>query len=518
MHRFALVSLLVVVFYPTFSQSPLVQYTEVSFTSPFEKTILDDHFLNKKTDLFMLFMANGALLKETSITEHRDRFYTYLDAQQAKLAGKKNDKKVKLVYDDIHKTYFQKFEMQKNFEDIFYNGSYNAYSATALYGLAFDRLSIPYSIKEEAASTYLIAYPETDRVQLKSATPLGGFTTFDLTFKQNYVKMLKDQKVISAQEFASKDINTLFDRYYFGDQMNISLINLIGVQYLNDALLKQEAGNYAEAFSQLEKSYLFYPTDRCAYLLTLTGAQAVEARKEKDSVHASYISKLSRYKNYGITKEVIMAEFASIVQELLYTANKRTQLDQYYRQLDSGIQDPQIKSEITYIYQYEIGRILHNQARYKESIPYFESALRAKPNDLETSNALISATGQSFGRSGSNLDAIKTLEKYSLEFPSLMENNIFNTMLAYSYLAQFGMEYSINNPADGEIYRKQFEAYYEKYTDITPDNNRIAQSYSTAAVYYYRKGQTTKAKALISQGLKYAPDSYELKMRQAAIK
>ncbi|HOX82049.1 MAG TPA: hypothetical protein PLJ60_09015 [Chryseolinea sp.] len=502
----------------TLAQESLVQYSEVTFTSPFEKKVLDDHFLKRNSDMFVLFMANGVLLTEATIEQSKSRYFSHLKSfENEKFQSKRNDKKTKLMYDDIHQVFLQKYEVKSNFEDVFYNGYFNCVSASALYALAFEKLNVPYAIKEEPTHVYLIAYPETDRIMIETTSPLGGFYTMDQAFKLNYVKMLKDQKQISAKEYGSQDVSTLFDKHYFQDQQNITLMNLVGIQYQNDALYKLEENKNEEAFCQLEKAYLFNPNSRCGYLLLVAGTKVMESRKAKDSLHATYLSKLSRYKDYGITLEMVQSEFMSVIQQLLYTEGKKSELEIYYRQLEKGITDVEIKNEIAFLYNYENGRMLYNKARYKESLPYFKEALSLKPKHVDTNAALLGALSQSFRGNGNNLALLNELQKYADQYPSLQEDNVFNTLFASSMAVQFNQEYNLDRPVEGEKYKKLFEDYFAKYSDLTLDNNLVGQAYSSAAVYYFRKGQKAKAKSIIAKGLEYAPYNYELLRRQQVI-
>src|SRR5687768_9864989 len=170
------------------AQENLVNYSEITFTSELEKKILDDHFLNKQTDLFKLFMASGSLLKETSVEDAKNRFFEHLaKINSEKLNVRKNEKKIKVIYDDLHSAFLAKYEMKNRFEEIFYNGYYNCVSASALYAIAFQHLNIPFSVKEKPTHVYLIAYPETERVMVETTTPATSFFTMDHQFKQNFV-------------------------------------------------------------------------------------------------------------------------------------------------------------------------------------------------------------------------------------------------------------------------------------------------------------------------------------------
>jgi hypothetical protein len=499
------------------SADSLVRFNELTFYSEFEReTFL--RFQKKDIDLFALLMSDGNLLSNEKIREGREKFYSHVAALGNETAGKKTEKRVKAIYDNLHNKFLSKYELKNRFEEIFYNGYYNCVSATALYALAFEELKIPYSIKEEPTHVYIVAYPYGERIILETTSPLGGYYSLSDDFKQNYIRKLKDQKLISAQEYATQDVKILFDKYYFGADTEVSLQQLAGLQYLNDALYKADDKKPEESFRQLEKAYLLYPSERIANLLFYTGAQSFEARKEKDSTHAVMLAKLSRYTYQGVDPEMILGEFARVTQDLLFSAGKKKQYEQYYRILNSSITHEKIKSDLSYYYQYENGRLLYTQGKYKDALPYFEKTLALKPENLELQGIFLSTIAQTFNSKNNNLEIIKQLDDYNTRFTSLQANNHFNTMRATAYLIQFNMSYSLDKISEGDKYKAMFETLSNKYPEVTIDANLIGQSYSNAAVYYYRKGQVSKAKQFLATGLKYAPDNYELIMRQRMIK
>lgn len=494
----------------------LVHFRELTFYSDFERETFQ-RFQKRDVDLFSLFMANGSLLPADKITSNREKFYSYIDLQDSETAGKKTEKRVKTLYENFHNKYLMKYELVNHFEDIFYNGNFNCVSATALYALAFDKLQIPYSIKEEPTHVYLVAYPDAERIVLQTTSPLGGYYTISDAFKQEFVKRLKDQKLISAQEYASKDVKVLFDKYYFGENKEVTLQQLAGLQYVNDALYKSEDKKPEEAFIQMEKAYMLYPSARVTQLLYYLGTYAFEAHKTKDSTHAVLLGKLARYKDFGLEPDMIVGEFVRTTQELLSGSGKKQQYEQYYTTLTNSVTNEKLKNDLAYVYNYESGRQLYNQAKGKEALPYFEKTLTLKPDDVDAQSLFIASLGQTFNTQGNYQDIIKSLDDYNNRFTSLRANNHFNAMRATAYLIQFHTSYATNKIAEGDKYKTLFESVANQYPDLTLNSELIGQSYSNAAVYYYRKGQVAKAKQLLLSGLKYAPNNYELIARQRMI-
>jgi len=516
--RVPALTLLIVLFIQTAeAQTELADLNLVSFHSEQEKALFTNYIRKGEADNFLLFMASGSLLNDTRVIESKERFYQYISSyKDDKFQNKKNDRKTRQIHDDLHKTFLKKYQNGTGFEEIFYNGNYNSISATALFALAFERLRIPYAIKEDPENVHLLAYPESESIKVEAASPFG-ITTLDDLYKQNYVKILKDSKIISAKEASGQSTNDLFNKYYYGNQNLISIQNLLGLQYLHEAQLNFDQRNFERSFAQAEKAYLLYPCPKTAYILTVTGTNAFQSRKQQDSTKAIQLAKLSNYTEQGITSDMIVAEFARAIQELLFDKGRRKELDVFYNILGKHVSNHQMKEDIDFLYNYETGRYLNHQAKYNEAMPYFEKAIANKPDKLDAANGLISNLVGKISQSGNNVENLNLIERYSKEFPSLNGNNIFNNMLLSGYLIQIAMEFDMQNFQQGEKYRLTFEELAGRYPDAQPNTQLVGQAYSRAAVYFYRKGQTQKARNLIEAGLKLSPNNYELMTRKRMI-
>jgi tetratricopeptide (TPR) repeat protein len=499
------------------AQENLVRFEELTFSSDVEKKILEEYFVDKKTDLFALFMASGKLLNEPAMEKAKSRFYDHLDQNlNDKTLSKKNDKKVRIIYDDLHKTFLNKYETKNCFEDIFHNGYYNCVSASALYSLAFNHLNIPFVIKEKPTHVYLIAFPENERIMVETTTPVGGYVAMTPQFKQGFIKMLRDQKLISSQEYASQSTDVLFDRYYFGEQANITLPQLLGLQYFNEGLYFFQDQKQIEAMHQLEKAYLFYPSERIAYMLMSATHDAFKHRESKDTIHATCLARLARYKKYGITSDMITGEFNQVISDLLFEKGLTENLKQYFNQLESALQDTSLRNEIRFAYHFENGRLLYNQARFRESITFFEQCLKEKPNHQEANRIFISSVANILKRS-SNREAIKALEEYAVNYPVLLNNNIFNEMLGTTYLYEMEMSFKESRSAEAEKYKNTFEVFRKAHPEVNFHSHAVGEAYSAGAVFYFKKGQTSKAKTVLAKGLEISPENYELMARKRMI-
>src|SRR5687767_5427772 len=108
----AIIALFCLVSLISTAQDSLVRYEDIRFSSDFEKKALDGHFRENKTDYFYLLIASGKALTEPAINQAKEKFFNHLTAlQESRLASKKNDKRIKLLYDDLHQSFLTKYEM-----------------------------------------------------------------------------------------------------------------------------------------------------------------------------------------------------------------------------------------------------------------------------------------------------------------------------------------------------------------------------------------------------------------------
>lgn len=459
-------------------------------------------------------MAGGSLLKESAIDQAEQRFYNRIAASYQSPA-KKHERQIKNVYKLIHDTFLTKYEEQNIFEEIFYNGHYNCVSATALYGLAFEHLSIPYVIREKPTHVYLIAYPQGERIIVETTSPAGGTLIIDQQFKQNYIASLKNQKLITSAQAVSTNVDELFDRYYFADEENISLTELAGIQYMNEGLYLLKQNKPLDALHRMEKAYLLYPSERASFLMMNALHDAFRTRSEKDLIHATLLARLSRYKKYNITADMIFGEFSRVINTLLFEKNDRQSLENYYQHLLSSLTDAELKKEIIFIYNVECGRHHYTAARFNESIPFYEEALKVKPKHQEIISVFVSAIAQAT-RKKRNREIIDALEGYTHKYAFLSENNVYNELLGTAYLIEFDFLYRQNLPSEAERFRNTFENF-ARNKELSFDGYLVGQAYSSAAVFYFRNGQTSRARSLISKGLELSPGNYELMTRKRMI-
>lgn len=499
-------------------QDSLVHLNEVAFASSYEKGLFYKLTIQKdKSTLLHLLLATSSTSSEESARNIDTKIQSLVGKIESDgLAKKKNEKKIKTIYNEVHTTFFKKYEEDVRFNDIFQNGKYNCVTASALYALFFDKFGISYEVKEEPTHVYLLAYPNAENILVESTSPLKGFLVFDDRFKQSFIEALKSQKIIGNAEVANKSTDELFNSYYF-KRDKLDLQQLVGIHYCNDALFKRDKNDVKGAFQQMEKAYLLYKAPKTEYLLMQFGVEVLAKEKLQPKEKALLISKVSRYKDQGITTDMIKGEFINLTNDVLGRDNNKSLYKECYQIISNGIADQELANEISYIYYFENGRILYNQGNFTASKPFFEKALIYQPNNTDLAGIFTNAIANSLRNERNPRQAHDTLDAYKRKYPVLSQNNNFNSMVAMSYALLFGEAYQKGNVAEAEKIKSQFEEMVTANKDINMVPSIIGSTYSSASSFYFKKGQKAKAKQLLEKGLELSPDNYELRLRQQMI-
>jgi tetratricopeptide (TPR) repeat protein len=491
----------------------LVRWNELEYTSPYETIEFRNHFKNGKTNFASLFFANSSNAAQDA-KNFEERFNaTIKEIESSENLKKKNDKKVKYIYQLVHSRFLSKYEEENRFYDISRNGNYNCVTATALYAIFFEKLKIPYAIKERPTHVYLVAYPNAENIMIETTTPIFGFLTFDNAYKADFINNLKNQKIIGASEVTSSNTDELFNKYYFGSE-DINLTQLVGIQYLNDGLFKQDHNDIAGAYEQTKKGYWFYPNIRSEYLLLHFSAAKLEIPNLDPLKKAELIGRISRLKEKGVTADMIKGEFYNLTQTVLFKNNNKLLYKQCFEAIMQNTSNKEVLDEVSYVYYYESGRAFYNQGNSIRAKSFFARALEIQPNNVDLGGVFVSCLTQSFRNERNNRVILDSLELYKTRFPSLNENGNFNSILAMTYLVEFGECFKNRDEKRGEQYRTIFENYYSQQGITILNSQLVGQAYSEACTFYFKKGQKAKANQYLQKGLEIAPNDYQLKMRK----
>jgi hypothetical protein len=230
------------------------------------------------------------------------------------------------------------------------------------------------------------------------------------------------------------------------------------------------------------------------------------------------LGKLSRFQSEGIAQDVIIGEFAQITQrQLLYEGNESL-YDSSYQMLMRYVSDTSLRNEISFLYNYERGRILYNRMDYADALPYTQLAYSLKPKNEDARNNFI----QAFIHDVENElpdKRLSLINQTAAQLPDILLDNLFSQFRLSTYLELIDNSFYNKQISAGESYMHEFETIYpEKNNKFHLIDGDIERAYGTAASYYFKSGQSAKSKAVLEKGLTYVPNSYPLKNRLNAVK
>ena len=491
----------------------LVIYTDLHFNSEFEEKYYSE----------LLYEGTGAYEVLMSVNQRSDAKGIGMDKMMLKneinklkslpKPRHKKNKYIKNIYSSVHDRFLKKYELRNYFNEVFHNGAYNCVSACALYAMVFDEMNIHYVIKETPNHVYIVAEPKVEQFLIETTDPRGGFNNFSQNFKSDFVNTLGLNKIISQSELASQDVNTLFSKYYFTNT-DLSLKELVGLQYLNDGVFKAEDDDFIGAIQSFRKSYMLYPNDKTTDMLFLAITTQLNTNKYKNFDQIKLYGSLSSFDNKYIKDEELYNEFLRLTQQILVDEGKALLYDSAFQYLSETVKRKTLQADIQYAYNYERGRILFNRGKYRLALKFIAEAYKVKPHNVDVESLFLSSLAEVIESEEEETKRIEMLENVVQKHDNIMENNLFGGVYLNTYLLAMANAYESKKLTLGQTYQTKFERTYESNPQFKVEKELIGHAYSKLAVYYFRRGQYTNARRAINKGLGFVPNNAELLARR----
>lgn len=435
-------------------------------------------------------------------------------------AEQSNTKRVKFIYNYVHKRFFKVYKLHNSFSNIFESGEYNCVSASAFYAIVFKKLGIPFQIIEAPQHVYLIAYPQSERILIETTAPSNGYLQLTDSYIEKYVKHLADSKLITKEESEKTSANELFKKYYYATS-GLELEKMPGVQYFNYSVYYSEDKNYEKACSEIKKAYYLEPSERNTYLLQSVLAYQVSNNDYSDVKQVNNLLILCRFnnlKNKDVSNEAIHQEFDRVLNDQLIKNSDYEKFDASFEKIYTALHDTVLKNEIAFDYHYELSRLgLINLKDKSYELKHLNAAYQLNPKHINLQNIILSYFSKQVDKTNDPAAILKTMTYFSSSFNFLNENNQYNVIKANCFLEMAYQSFSLNDIKQGEDYLKDFEILCTN-NKLEPNERYVEKAYAQAASYYYKKGNSVKTRQLLNTGIKYAPENFGLRMRLSQAK
>lgn len=493
----------------------LIRFTDLVFKSEFEKQSFLNCASGKTENVIDIFLTPYKSDTVVVAKAAKKRIDDCVNTLRGMIGSKTEPKKVKTVYDYVHKTFFKVYNNDNSFCDIFSKGEYNCVSATALYAIVFSRLGIPVQIKETPSHAYLITYPLSFRIMIETTIPDKGYFKFSDDFAERFIKNLTNSKVISKEEKDTASYAALFNKYYFSSE-NISLLQLASLQYSNYGIYWLDKKQYTASISELKKACCLFPSERHKYLLKDVLVREINNNNYQDMEQVRNLVILCRYFNPDdneVSREAIKNEFVRIIHSQLIENSDYEKFDSSFAMVSAAVTDTALKNEIAFDYHLELGRLgLVNAKDAAYELKHLQAAYDINPRNANLQAIVLAYFAQNAERKNTDPVAVMNLmDNFSRRFPFLDSNDMYNSIRANCLLELSFRSFALENIFKGDGYLKEFESMSAAEKKFTIDNSLVEKAYSTAAATSYKKGSYTKSKQYVKTGLLYAPSSFKLK-------
>ena len=499
------------------SKDTLIRFSDLSFNNEDERLLFEKYLIQKDSsvliDLFLIPLDRSKRISTKSATEKINRSVLYINENFS--SAKSNAKKIKLTYDYIHKTFFKVYKLSNSFSEIFISGEYNCVSASALYSFIFEKTNIPFSIKEKPTHVYLYAYPNSDKILIETTSPDFGYYQFSVQFVSKYVEDLYRSKQISKEEYDSENVNNLFNKYFFSDK-DISLRQLLGLQFFNYGIFSSDKKEHKLALDWFKMAYVIYPSKSVFYVMQDALFEQLTNVKYNELSDIDNFLLLVRYyeceKNESFRIKVLN-EFVKIKDAQLINANNVDLFIKSHQLISSEIKDSVLRNDIDFVYWYEMSRVAILSGKNDNIDTYLYNAYFLNPSNVDLRALISHRVLNKISNFSDSKKVMDDLNASTKKYPFVKDNENVLEVLNNCYLDIAYMSYAQQKIKKGEEYIAIFESNTKEDSNNSINQRYVESAYCEACACYYRVGNKVKAKAMLLQGLKYAPDNFALKER-----
>ncbi|MBS3914798.1 MAG: hypothetical protein KG003_09875 [Bacteroidetes bacterium] len=218
------------------------------FTNQAENENIQKVLNKSKFDTFALYYLAGNA-DTTGFAQHRVYLENFVSNQRKKYGTFRKPKYVKKLLENVHAYFLKQYELNVPFYRIFQDGHYNCLTSCALYVLVFDKLGIPYQLKELPTHIYLTVKIGDKFEDIETTIP-ADLQHIKKSDKEKYVNDLVANKIVSQKELEEKGIPKVFDEHFY-ESTDIDIVQMCGLAYNNLAADFTDSSRFFKALDQL---------------------------------------------------------------------------------------------------------------------------------------------------------------------------------------------------------------------------------------------------------------------------
>lgn len=491
------------------------------FTSKNEMEAFQRLGAGKDINYLGLFLnSDSDFTKSNSLEKINGRIDAFLTTAGYTAKSGYKTKELKKIYKDIHDAFFTKYLTNPMFSQVFADGGYNCATATALYAVLLEKLSINYNISETPDHVYIIADPQNNHVIFETTTPGSVVYTINEKEKIKFVEYLYNNKLISKEDWLTKDKKLLFEQHYYSDEP-IDKRKLAGLLYYNLAVDNIASENYKAAYKNLEKANFLYPSARIQYFLSvcLVNTLLKDGMQENEAALPYYLRLLEVF-NKDAAADMMKEYTEAVTKKLLFKSAQQDKYVQFYQSIKSGVKDSSLMKYLHYAHCYHTAHYYSIKGKFDSSLLYLDSVYAINKDDLLVQELVAGTVEEILRKIGENEQALmRALDSYFVRYPFLEKNNTkLKDVYAYCLCKASPKAYQTNMKKEGDTFLFQVATMMDKQPELVSKVEMYFANAVVEAYYrYIRQREYKDAKAFLVKMIKYVPTNEEVKTKMKRI-
>jgi tetratricopeptide (TPR) repeat protein len=492
--------------------------SQLKFHSAIEQEGFNLLCSGQKPDYLTMAVAVNPNSDYTDLTMIRNVIKTEAGLLKAKMIEiKKPAARLKYVFDHVQSTYLKQYDLDAGFSEMFESGKHNCLTATILYALLLDELSIKHTIKFMPGHVYPIAYADDVPYIFETTDPAHGFVELNGTVQKNAIQSMRLMQFIASDNGKNKSTGDLFDRYYI-KLNNTEMKGLVAYQYTNASFVAMLKQDFLTAYDLTAKGILLAPMDEMYIMQEELLKQAIVKANKTSSKRAELLAAYYNLTKNENKKNQIADEFAESARQMLFSSfPSPDSLLPVYTTLYNGIKDEDVRKVLEDTYTNLYLSYLRTQDKHDEAFDFiyklYVGGNKSGYIKSQMQQSINILTDQI--QNGNNL--LSGYDTLASHYPALMDFEIFKYSRGHAILNGAGQAFRLKDANEGERLLGEFDkgGYFNPKTIYACNPAGV---YSLAGSCYFKLGNHAKAKASLKKGLTFDPDNYEIKKKLSELK
>ena len=258
----------------------------LTFHSEYERSNFNHYLKGEQAPLLDLQLMVDEHVSSTVATEYHMKFEALVREAKEKLSKTNSDQKyLSWLFYKVHRKVLKNYEQYSPLAKLFESGDYDCLSATTLYALLLNEVGFKTKVVETNYHIYLEVLSADKRYLIESTDALNGFV-----YNQSEI----DNRLA---EYDAKNNSSNPTEYAFHTKIHdaVDLNKLVGLQYYNRAVDTFNNGNILPTLDLLEKSTVFYHSDRIVEFGIVLAQAIMEDNTIDDNTKSASINRVGSF-------------------------------------------------------------------------------------------------------------------------------------------------------------------------------------------------------------------------------